>query len=179
MTLQRERPPAAASQPPTAQAPSADDIDELATTFSGLMRAFKRAHQNFLLKAEREVEWTSQLLLSCVVNEGPLRASAIAGLVDSDPSTVSRQIAQLVRDGYVERRADQADGRASLLVATEKGTAAHGEHRRMRNERYQRMLAEWNERDVRKFATLLQRFTADFEAHRKSWFDDLDTAGES
>jgi len=174
MTLQRERPPA-----PPAQAPSADDIDELATTFSGLMRAFKRAHQQFVLKAEHEVEWTSQVLLSCVVNEGPLRASALAGLVDSDPSTVSRQIAQLVRDGYVERRADQADGRASLLVATEKGTAAHREHRRMRNERYRRMLTEWSERDVRKFTALVRRFTADFEAHRKSWFDDLETTRES
>jgi DNA-binding MarR family transcriptional regulator len=174
MTLQRERPPTS-----PAQSPSVDDIDELATTFSGLMRAFKRAHQQFVLKAEHEVEWTSQVLLSCVVNEGPLRASALAGLVDSDPSTVSRQIAQLVREGYVERRADQADGRASLLVATEKGTAAHREHRRMRNERYRRMLAEWSERDVRKFTALVRRFTADFEAHRKSWFDDLETTRES
>src|SRR5215475_6352464 len=174
MTLQRERPPT-----PPARSPSADDIDELATTFSGLMRAFKRAHQQFVLKAEHEVEWTSQVLLSCVVNEGPLRASALAGLVDSDPSTVSRQVAQLIRDGYVERRADQADGRASLLVATEKGTAAHREHRRMRNERYRRMLTEWSERDVRKFTALVRRFTADFEAHRKSWFDDLETTRES
>lgn len=174
MTLQRER---RAALP--AQAPSAADIDELATTFSALMRAYKRAYQQFLLKAEHEVEWTSQVLLSCVANEGPLRASALAGLVDSDPSTVSRQVAQLVRDGYVERRADQADGRASLLIATEKGTAAHREHQRMRNERYRRMLAEWSERDVRRFTTLLQRFTADFEANRKSWFDDLETTRES
>lgn len=175
MTLQRER----RSAPPPAPAPSAHDIDELATTFSGLMRAYKRAYHNFLLKAEHEVEWTSQVLLSCVVNEGPLRASALAGLVDSDPSTVSRQVAQLVRDGYVERRADQADGRASLLVATAKGMAVHREHCRMRNERYQRMLSEWSDRDVRKFTTLLRRFTADFEAHRKTWFDDLETTRES
>jgi DNA-binding MarR family transcriptional regulator len=174
MGLQREHRTA-----PPAQAPSADDIDELATTFSSLMRAYKRAYQHFLAKAEREVEWTSQVLLSCVANEGPLRASALAGLIDSDPSTVSRQVAQLVRDGYVERRADQADGRASLLVATEKGMASHREHCRMRNERYRRMLSEWSERDIRKFTTLLRRFTADFEAHRKSWFDDLETTGES
>jgi DNA-binding MarR family transcriptional regulator len=174
MRLQREHRTA-----PPAQAPSADDIDELATTFSGLMRAYKRAYQHFLVKAEREVEWTSQVLLSCVANEGPLRASALAGLIDSDPSTVSRQVAQLVRDGYVERRADQADGRASLLVATEKGMASHREHCRMRNERYRHMLSEWSERDIRKFTTLLQRFTADFEAHRKSWFDDLETTRES
>jgi DNA-binding MarR family transcriptional regulator len=174
MTLERERRTA-----PPFHAPSADDIDELATTFSGLMRAYKRAYQQFLLKAEREVEWTSQVLLACVVNEGPLRASALAGLVDSDPSTVSRQVAQLVREGYVERRADQADGRASLLVATEKGTTIHREHCRMRNERYRRMLTEWSERDVRKLTTLLQRFTAAFEAHRRNWFDDLGTTRES
>jgi DNA-binding MarR family transcriptional regulator len=164
---------------PAAPAPSSQDIDELATTFGGLMRAYKRAFAHYVARAEREVEWTTQVLLSCVVNEGPLRASALAGLVDSDPSTVSRQVAQLVRDGYVERRADQADGRASLLVATEKGVAIHREHARVRNERYRRMLSEWSERDLRKFTVLLRRFTADFEAHRKSWFDDLETTRES
>lgn len=179
MTLQRERRTAPAAKPPSApKPPSADDIDELATTFAGLMRTYKRAYQHFLAKAEHNGEWTSQVLLAYVVSEGPLRAGALADLVDSDPSTVSRQVAQLVRDGYVERRADPADGRASLLVATEKGSAIHREHSRVRNERYRRMLAGWSERDVRKFSALLQRFTADFEGHRKSWFEDYET-GES
>ena len=51
--------------------------------------------------------------------EGPHRSNALAEAVHSDPSTVSRQIAALVKVGYVERRPDPADGRACLLAATD------------------------------------------------------------
>ena len=43
---------------------------------------------------------------------------ALAAAVHSDPSTVSRQVAALVRAGLIERQADPEDGRASVLVPT-------------------------------------------------------------
>src|SRR5262245_11500612 len=61
------------------------------------------------------------ILLKNLIHMGPSRSSALAAAVHSDPSTVSRQVAALVRDGLVERRADQDDGRASLLAATPAG----------------------------------------------------------
>lgn len=157
---------------PVEHAPSMTDIDELATTFSRLMRTFNRARQQFLARARHNVEWSSQLLISTVVNEGPLRASALAELVQSDASTVSRQVAQLVKDGYLERRADPADGRASLLVATAQGRELHQDHMQVRNEHFQRMLDHWSERDVRRFSALLSRFTDDFLNSKKGWFDE-------
>src|SRR6266496_4475855 len=154
-------------------APSRADIAELSATFSYLMRTFTRARQQYLARARHNVEWSSQLLLSCVVNDGPLRGSALAELVESDPSTVSRQAAQLVKDGFLERRADPVDGRASLLVATARGLELHREHEQVRNEHFRRMLAGWSERDVRKFSALLRRFTDDFMKSKKTWLDDL------
>jgi DNA-binding MarR family transcriptional regulator len=148
------------------------DVAELATVFSDLMRAFIRARRQFLAKAKHNVEWSAQLVISCVVNEGPLRASVLSEIVESDPSTVSRQVAQLVKDGYLERRADPDDGRASLLVPTERGLALHREHLRVRNSHFERMLGEWGESDLQQFSTLLRRFTVDFEKSRKTWFDD-------
>ena len=68
----------------------------------------------------------------CVHNEGPMRAGALAECLQSDPSTVSRQVAALVKDGLLERRADPADGRASLLVLTAKADAVLAEHDRIR-----------------------------------------------
>src|SRR5690349_22300310 len=47
------------------------------------------------------------VLLKNLVAMGPSRSSALAAAVHSDPSTISRQVAALVRDGLVERRADQ------------------------------------------------------------------------
>ena len=157
---------------PVDNAASVQDIDELATTFSRLMRTFNRARQQFLARARHNVEWSSQLLISAVVNDGPLRAGALAEIVQSDASTVSRQVAQLVKDGYLERRADPDDGRASLLVATSQGRDLHRDHMQVRNEHFQRMLDQWSERDVRRFSALLQRFTDDFLNSKKSWFDE-------
>jgi DNA-binding MarR family transcriptional regulator len=77
---------------------------------------------------------------------------------------VSRQVAALVKDGLLERRADPEDGRASLLVLTEKADAVLRDHDEIRNQHFAQMLAEWNERDLRRFANLLRRFRHDFEA---------------
>jgi len=140
--------------------------------FSDLMRTFIRARRQFLAKAQHNVEWSAQLLISCVVNEAPVRASVLSEIIESDPSTVSRQVAQLVKDGYLERRADPDDGRASLLVPTERGLDLHREHLRVRNAHFARMLGEWDEGDLRQFSALLRRFTADYEKKRKTWFDD-------
>ena len=69
------------------------------------------------------VEWAAYGLLFQLVNDGPQRSSALAETACVDPSTVSRQVAQLVKAGLVERQSDPEDGRASLLVATERGRA--------------------------------------------------------
>jgi DNA-binding MarR family transcriptional regulator len=148
------------------------DIAELATVFSDLMRSSIRTRRQFLAKARHNLEWSSQLLISCVVNEGPARASVLSEILEADPSTVSRQVAQLVKDGYLERRADPHDGRATLLVPTERGLELHREHLRVRNSHFARMLGEWDEDDLRQFSALLRRFTADYEKHRKTWFDE-------
>jgi DNA-binding MarR family transcriptional regulator len=153
-------------------APSMDDIAELATTFSQLMRTFIRARHQFLAKAKHSVEWSAHVLMAAVVNDGPLRAGALAEIVQSDASTVSRQVAQLVKDGYLERQADPADGRASLLAATERGLELHREHLQVRDEHFRRMLEEWGERDIRRFSALLCRFTADYEKNRATWLQD-------
>jgi DNA-binding MarR family transcriptional regulator len=155
-----------------ADTPSMDDIAELSATFSELMRTYHRARQQFLARAKHNVEWSAQLLMSCVVNEGPLRGSTLAEHLENDPSTVSRQVASLVKDGYLERRADPADGRASLLVATARGRELYEEYMQVRHEHFWRMLAGWSERDVRKFSTLLRRFTEDFVTSKKAWLDD-------
>jgi DNA-binding MarR family transcriptional regulator len=81
----------------------------------------------------------------------------------------------LVKDGYVERRADPEDGRASLLVVTARGDAVYQEHRRLRNEHYQKMLAEWSEEECRVFVQLTTRFTDGIDQSWPVWFKN-DTA---
>lgn len=111
------------------------------------------------------VERATYLLLVHLVKDGPQRAVTLAEAVHSDPSTVSRQVAQLVRLGLVERAADPEDRRATLLAATAEGRRVFEENRRTRTERVAAILAAWEPADRHRFAELLGRFTTDVENH--------------
>jgi DNA-binding MarR family transcriptional regulator len=104
------------------------------------------------------VEWAAYGLLFRLVDSGPMRSSALAEQVCVDPSTVSRQVAQLVRAGLVERQSDPVDGRASLLVATEHGRAAYAAKREDRQRMFAHLLAGWTVNDLATLTELLARF---------------------
>ncbi|MFG1921229.1 MarR family winged helix-turn-helix transcriptional regulator [Cryptosporangium sp. NPDC048952] len=95
--------------------------------------------------------------------ERPQRAGALAEAVHADPSTVSRQIAQLVDRGLVERQPDPADGRACVLVPTESGHETMAALRRRRDEHLAAVLQHWPAEDVHELVDLLSRFITDFE----------------
>ncbi len=143
--------------------PTAEQVTAIADTLQRLNRAMERKRQHFLAAAQHDVEWSAHMLINTVAACGPARASALAERLHSDPSTVSRQVAALVKDGVLERQADPEDGRASLLVVTEKGRAIHEEQLLLRTRIFARMLEGWSERDARRFASLLDRFTAQYE----------------
>jgi len=63
----------------------------------------------------------SAMLLLFPLMDGPQRPGALAELSHADPSTISRQVAELVRRELVRREPDPSDGRASLLAITDAG----------------------------------------------------------
>lgn len=109
------------------------------------------------------VERSTIMLLKTLVHHGPSRSSELAAAVHSDPSTVSRQVAALVRDGLIERRADPEDGRASVLVHTERGLELLKEQRRRIGLALAQVVRQWDPNDVSHFLELLERFVADHE----------------
>ena len=78
----------------------------------------------------------------------------------------------MVREGLLERRSDPLDGRASLLVLTPKAEAVLKEHDRIRLEYFARILEGWSDADLRRFASLLHRFTEAYEAADTDWIND-------
>jgi DNA-binding MarR family transcriptional regulator len=154
--------------PPAPDPGATSPVTEVATSFVALMRTFTRTKARFVAVAEHDVEWSAQMLLRHLANEGPMRASAIAESLQSDPSTVSRQVAGLVKDGLLERRADPEDGRASILVLTPRADAVLAEHEHLRNRHFATMLAGWSQADLHRFASLLRRFTDDFDQSSNS-----------
>jgi DNA-binding MarR family transcriptional regulator len=109
------------------------------------------------------VDKSAIILLKTLVAQGPIRLSALATAVHSDPSTVSRQVASLVRHGLVVRQADPEDGRASVLVPTETGLNLLEEQRRRLGTLLARVVRDWDPDEVDRFLAMLERFVADHE----------------
>jgi DNA-binding MarR family transcriptional regulator len=70
--------------------------------------------------------------LSVVVFGGPLSLTALAEAEQVALPSASRLVAELEKDGYVERRADAADARALRIRATAKGRRRMLQGRRAR-----------------------------------------------
>ena len=119
------------------------------------------------------IEWAAYALLFQLVTDGPKRSSALAEAVCVDPSTVSRQVAELVKAGLVERVPDPADGRASLLVATARGLDVHAMRRARRVATFGRIVADWPADDVATLTDLLVRFNDSFVALRSALLDEM------
>jgi DNA-binding MarR family transcriptional regulator len=146
--------------------PSDDDLalaDEVSGQLIRLLRLMDRKQAQYQAEHPDAVERATYFLLVHLVKGGPRRAGALAEAVHSDPSTISRQVAHLVRLGLVERTADPEDGRATLLAATEEGRRVFEQNRRVRIQRIAGVLASWSVADRRTLAELLGRFTTDFE----------------
>lgn len=141
--------------------------DAVGTQLVRLMRLIER-HAQHQADHPDAVERATYILLVHLVKGGPSRTGTLAEAVHSDPSTVSRQVAQLVRLGLVERTADPEDGRATLLVATTEGRRVFEENRRQRNERIAALLAPWEPADRQTLAELLGRFTTDLETMKNN-----------
>jgi len=137
---------------------------ELANRIGTAMVRLNKMHAGVAAQmAKLGVDKASFILLSNLIHLGPSRSSALAEAVFSDPSTVSRQVAALVKDGLVERRADPEDGRASVLAATEQGELLFQERKRLRNIAIARMFENWTDGEWQQFAGLFERFVDDYE----------------
>lgn len=123
------------------------------------------AHQVALLLRRAEasrrrvgqLDRSAYLLLSELAVRGPLSIAALAQTFQLDLSTASRQVAALEAKQLVERLADPADGRISILEITPRGRAAVQTTREARHALYAQLLEDWPEEERRAFGTYLAR----------------------
>lgn len=151
----------------------------LARQLFRLMRTSERTKaQAAALRGDRMEKACFGLLIE-LADKGPRRMTALAEAVLADPSTVSRQVAQLVDLGYVERQPDPEDGRASRLAVTECGLAHLEEGRRRRNEMFRRVLSDWTADDIELLVRLMERLNDDFETYRPELLAGATTPGSA
>jgi len=64
-----------------------------------------------------------ELLMMHLWDTGPQRQADLAAAFDTDSASMTRTVQRLERAGFVRRRQDPADGRATLVESTPAGTA--------------------------------------------------------
>ena len=67
-----------------------------------------------------------ELLLMQLWDAGPQRQADLAAAFGTDSASMTRTVQRLERAGFVRRRQDPADGRATLVESTPAGTALRG-----------------------------------------------------
>ena len=140
--------------------------DRLTSSVAHLVRTGRHVSARAATQLYGDLPSFGWAMLVPLQQDGDLRCSALAHRLGVDVSVASRQIAVLVRLGYVERRPDPQDGRASLLRLTPAGTEALAAARTLRAEWSLTALAGWDEVDAQTLTALLDRLV-----------DDLATAG--
>jgi DNA-binding MarR family transcriptional regulator len=137
--------------------------DRLTSSISQLVRTGRHISSRAAAQLYGELPSFGWALLVPLERDGDQRCSVLALQAGVDVSVASRQIAVLERLGYVERRPDPQDGRASLLRLTAAGAEALAAARALRSEWALTALAEWDESEARLLTALLDRLVTDLE----------------
>ena len=113
----------------------------------GQLAAALRANVGLLLRRLRQVHGEGELTLpesSALVRlerGGPATPSALARLEQISPQSMGATLAALESRGLIERHADPADGRRSVMSVTEAGRQVLGDRRNARTEQLARALS--------------------------------------
>ncbi|OZD04887.1 MarR family transcriptional regulator [Rhodococcus sp. 06-235-1A] len=138
--------------------------EELGTQLVRLQRLRERNIAQ--ISSSGGVDGAAYVCLFRLLRDGPMRSSELATVVNSDPSTVSRQVAQLVDRGHVERVPDERDGRAFVLAVTQSGQDVAAAIQQRRTESLGRVIEGWDREDRASLVALLDRFLTDYEQMR-------------
>jgi DNA-binding MarR family transcriptional regulator len=124
--------------------------------------------KSMLNTGEHGAEFSALMLLFPLRFLGPMRVTDLADVKQADPSTISRQVAQLVKAGLARREADPVDGRASRLAVTEAGLFACEQLHEARHAQLSKALSDWPADRVAAFADLFEEFNSSVEALLRS-----------
>ena len=95
------------------------DAADLQAAVSELVRVYQFRDRDRICC--HDISVTQCYALEALAEQGPMRLSALAERMFLDKSTTSRVASTLVKKGYVEQRADPADGRATALHVSTSG----------------------------------------------------------
>ena len=146
-----------------------DTSERLTAGMARLVRTVKQLGHHVAADLYGDLPSFGWALLIPLEQRGEQRCSALANQVGVDVSVASRQVAALERAGYVQRRPDPVDGRASLIGLSPAGAAALARTRDVRGQWAVEALSDWTEEEAQQFSALLEKLADGLDAagHRR------------
>ncbi|MGD0373504.1 MAG: MarR family transcriptional regulator [Streptosporangiaceae bacterium] len=106
------------------------------------------------------VDRAGYLAMRMLEGIGPVTTNALARALQLDASTVTRQVAALQCQGFVQRRANPADGRSSTIALTQAGRQSMREVERERRRQIEALVSDWDEAEQIDLGLALTRLNA-------------------
>ena len=124
--------------------------------------ARRELHDKTVAETHVDIDRSAAAIIGALYFHEPVRLSDLAEHLGLDRSTVSRQVAAVVSQGWVQRSGDANDARAAVLNLTTKG---HALRRKLANS-FDRICAElvasWAQADRREFVRLMGKLAEEF-----------------
>lgn len=96
--------------------------------------------------------------LDVIILEEGQRMGDLAERLRIDPSTATRAVQRLIKDGLVERTSGDTDARVVTVIPTEKGRRIHAEVAQRRRDMIVDIIAKFPPDEREKLADMLQHF---------------------
>jgi DNA-binding MarR family transcriptional regulator len=119
----------------------ATNARRLAVAVEGLLAALTRQRRPAGDPEPGTLSTFQSLLLSALVDQGPVRLGSLADALGTTDATASRTVDVLERHGLAERRPDPDDARGVIVAATAEGCAEVRRRRRQLERLAARALA--------------------------------------
>ena len=136
----------------------ADSLRHLEREVGVLIRRIRRVIGERARAVHEDLQPASYLMLSWLADEGPVRASSMVEHFGIDKGAVSRQLQHLVDLGLVERTPDPADGRATLVAASDDAVRRLADVAEHRRKWLDEQLGDWTRRGARGVRRRLERY---------------------
>ncbi len=135
-----------------------DALRELEREVGVMVRRVRRVIDERARAVHPDLQPASYLMFGYLLDNGPLRASALCTAFDIDKGAISRQVQHLVDLGLVDRAPDPDDGRATLISVTDDGASRFTDVVDHRRKWFDDRLGEWSADELLAFATMLSRY---------------------
>lgn len=137
-----------------------DAVRELEREFGVLFTQMRRLYAEVAERFSPGMLPGTYKVFSMIAHHGPATAGSLGERLHVDKSQMSRTIRELEELGFIQRSPDPADGRVSIITATDAGRERLEIARGSEGNRLARTLDSWQVDDIRKLAQLLRQLAS-------------------